>query len=154
MQFVLVRAGGAASQDALDGVAHAHVAVTQQGRAVAATEIDVFPAIQIPDAAAFRSVHEHRMSQGAIEARRGAHAPRQVLASLLILLLDSAHEVPASASQGNPKLEIRKNAQITISKMPNLSPSCFVFFDFFICSSFGFRISDFGFPARQCAVVR
>src|SRR5262249_19177677 len=43
------------------------------------------------NAAALRSLHQHRPPQGAVDACGGGHASRQVLARLLILLRDSAH---------------------------------------------------------------
>src|SRR5215831_10777388 len=41
--------------------------------------------------AAVRALHQHGPAEGAVEARRGAHASRQILARLLILLRDSTH---------------------------------------------------------------
>ena len=65
VQLVLVGAGGAALQRRFDGLAHARVAVAQQRRAVAAAEVDVLPAVEVPHAAAFGAVEVHGMAQGA-----------------------------------------------------------------------------------------
>ena len=91
VQFIFVGAGGAAVQHRLDGAAHARVAVAEQRGAVAATEVEILAAVQVPDAAAVGSVEVERMADGAIDARRGADAARERLLRPLKLLNDTAH---------------------------------------------------------------
>jgi hypothetical protein len=92
VQFVLVRASGSAVQNGIHGLAHARIAVAQQRRAVAATEVDIFATVEIPHSTTVRSVKEHRMAEGAVEARRCRHAAREVTAGFLELLDDTGHE--------------------------------------------------------------
>ena len=54
VQLVLVGAGGAARQRRLDRLAHARVAVAQQRGAVAAAQVDVLLAVEVPDAGSRR----------------------------------------------------------------------------------------------------
>src|SRR5216683_6997085 len=91
MRFVLVRTGRAARQRLFDRPSHARVAVTQQRGAVAATEVDVLAAVQVPDAAAVGAVDEQGVAQRPVEPRRRRYAPGEILARPAVLLLNAGH---------------------------------------------------------------
>ena len=95
VQFVLVGAGGAAIQHRLHGAPHARIAVAQQGRAVAATQVDVFAAVEVPDAAAVGAVEEHGVAERPVDARRGADAAGEILRRFFKLSGDSGHNACA-----------------------------------------------------------
>src|SRR2546423_383214 len=63
-----------------------------RARAVAGAEVDVFPTVEVPDAAAVGRVEVHRVAEGAVEARGGGDAAGQVPAGALILFDDAIHE--------------------------------------------------------------
>ena len=65
--FVLVGTGGAAVQRRFDGRADARIAVAQQRRPVAAAEVDIFPAVEVPEPAAVGAIEEHGVADGAIQ---------------------------------------------------------------------------------------
>src|SRR5262249_23728583 len=94
VQLVLVGAGGAARQHRLDGPPHPGVAGAQERGAVAATEVEVFTTVEVPQAAAGGAVEVHRVPDRPVEARRGADAAGQILPGLLVLLRDAAHALP------------------------------------------------------------
>jgi hypothetical protein len=58
---------------------------------VAATEVDVLGAVEIPQAASFGSVEEHGMADGSVESRGGGDASGEIVLGLFVLLGDSAH---------------------------------------------------------------
>src|SRR5262249_924392 len=115
VQLILVGAGGAAGQDPLHGLANPGIAVAQQRGAVAAAQINVRPAVEVPDAAALRPVNEQGMAEGSVETRRRGHAAGQVLTGSLVLLYHSAHEVlrPLSRSQKFSHTEAARGAMLS-----------------------------------------
>src|SRR5262245_23008999 len=91
MKFVFVRTGGSTIKYGLYGSPHARVAVAQERRAVAATQVDVFVAVEVPDAAPGGPVEQQRMSERPVDARRCADTAGENLLRPLKLCNDLLH---------------------------------------------------------------
>src|SRR5438094_922654 len=65
--------------------------MAQKGGAVAAAQIDVFLAVEVPKPASFRSIEIQGMAQGLIDARRRGDAARKILARLVELIDNAGH---------------------------------------------------------------
>jgi hypothetical protein len=65
--------------------------MSQQRRAVAAAEVDVLLAIQIPNAAALRAVEEHGMANRLIDTSGGRNAAGEVLLGEVMLVGYAGH---------------------------------------------------------------
>ena len=110
MLLVFVGAGGPGRQGLLStAAAHARSPCPKQRRAVAAAQIVVLPAVEVPDAAALGPGEVQRMAQRLVDPRRRRDAARQRLASPLIMLGDTSHDgkTPSTATTSTATTSMR-----------------------------------------------
>jgi hypothetical protein len=86
MQLVFVRAGRAAVENHLDRSAHAQIAVAQKRGPVTAAQVDVFPAIEVPEPATLGAIEVKRVAKGSIETSGRRDAAGQILTGLVKLI--------------------------------------------------------------------
>src|SRR5262249_7853053 len=98
VQLVLVGARRAAVKGGINRPANALVAVAQERRAVAAAQVDVLPAIEVPQSAATAAVEVERMPQRPVDAGRGRDAACEVAAGPFILFDNASQAAPHDIS--------------------------------------------------------
>src|SRR5262249_62351512 len=86
-----VRAWCTAIDCGLNPPAYSPVAVPEQRRAVAATEVEVLLAVEVPQARALPAVKEQGVPQGLVHAGRGGDAAGEIPAGLPVLFDNATH---------------------------------------------------------------